>query len=159
MARRVEFTVDGILPPKKDGANAMWRKPSERQRLIALRRSAAAFEQQSPMTTEIRLEIEIHCPRLDLSQIGDLDNFIAGIRDGLMAAHQRTPIDGWQASELDDVHPAKVIAIQDDKAITEIVARKLVEDTAHYWYRVVLTEYASDLSHDYLLPDPPRPAQ
>ena len=36
----VRFEVDG-LPPKKDGANAMWRKVTEVPRLKALRMSAA----------------------------------------------------------------------------------------------------------------------
>ena len=33
---RIEIDVEG-RPPKKDGANSMWRQPAERQRLKALR--------------------------------------------------------------------------------------------------------------------------
>jgi len=40
LMRRVEVIVRGALPPRKDGANSMWGKSVEFERLVALRRAA-----------------------------------------------------------------------------------------------------------------------
>lgn len=91
MSRRIEFTVQGQLPPKKDGATSMWKKSSEHARLVALRTQAqTACGTDGPLSENIQLTLEIHCPRRELHSIGDLDNFITGICDGLMAAAKGT---------------------------------------------------------------------
>jgi hypothetical protein len=76
MTRTIEFTVDGALPPKKDGANSMWGKSSERVRLVKLRRAALLSRgDAAPLTQNIRLLVEIRCPSREVLRAGDLDNF------------------------------------------------------------------------------------
>jgi hypothetical protein len=139
--RRIEFTVQGHLPPKKDGANSMWNKPSERARLIELRK--AAYSQcgsDTPLSENIRLKVEIYCPLHELPQVGDFDNFITGVCDGLMAAAERTPVESWDSPELKPIHPSKPLAIRDDRNVVEIIARKLPSEDGNRWYRVVLED-------------------
>lgn len=138
--RQFEFRVHGSLPPKKDGATSMWGKPSERQRLIALRRAAwESLGAAEPLEADIRMVIEIHCPKDRISRIGDLDNFITGICDGLMAATGRVARqDGWKDPELAAIEPSRCIAIRDDREVMEILARKIAEESAEPWYRVTL---------------------
>ena len=60
---RLEFVVQD-LPPKKDGAQSMWGKSLEADRLIALRQAAlAAFSKETPLNKSIKLKIEIHVGR------------------------------------------------------------------------------------------------
>lgn len=128
------FDVRG-LPPKKDGASSMWNKPSERGRLIALRSAAlAAIGGRGPMTSSISLSLEIHVgPRNDRS-VGDLDNFITGVCDGLQAA--AGPVSGeWDAPDLASIHPARAIGFIDDVNVVAIDARKVVADEQP-WYRM-----------------------
>jgi hypothetical protein len=137
--RTIEFKVTGHLPPKKDGANSMWNKPSERARLVALRQAAYACCGQEPvLSADIRLTVEIHCLARELLTAGDLDNFITGVCDGLMAAAGRTPVVSWETPEFESIHPQKRIAISDDRHIVEISARKVASEDGTRWYRVLL---------------------
>jgi hypothetical protein len=140
MMRRIEFTVRGFLPPKKDGANSMWNKTSERTRLIELHREAHKGRgPMEPLSAEIRLTVEIHCRAQELLGIGDLDNFITGVCDGLMAVAPGTPVaPDWDSPELAPIHPSKTIALHDDRNVVEIVARKVASETGESWYQVVL---------------------
>ena len=140
MSRRYSFVVEGHLPPKKDGANSMWGKSSERVSLVQLRTAAyQALGAQGPLTNRIRLVLEIHSLKETSGRIGDLDNFIAGICDGLMAASPRTPIDDdWNHHEIKEIHPSRTIAIVDDSEVVLIEARKLVDASGEPWYRVEL---------------------
>lgn len=138
--RRVEFVVQGA-PPKKDGANSMWNKTSERSRLIALRHAAReCLGSSPPLQSQIQLDVEIHCPRNEIERVGDLDNFITGICDGLMAAARATPIaEDWSAPELEPIHPSLPIAFLDDRNILQINARKVPSDADERWYRVIVS--------------------
>jgi hypothetical protein len=140
MTRRIEFTVHGQLPPKKDGANSMWNKASEHMRLVELRTQAAmAWRNDAPLSENIQLTIEIHCPENELHSIGDLDNFITGVCDGLMAAAKRTPLgEPWGVPTLEGIHPLKCIGIHDDRYVMSISARKLASENGERWYRVVV---------------------
>ena len=92
--RTIEFKVTGHLPPKKDGANSMWRKVAERARLVALREAAyACCGDEPPLSANIRLTAEIYCGASELLRVGDLNNFITGVCDGLMAAAKGTPLE------------------------------------------------------------------
>ncbi len=139
MRRQVEFLVEGDLPPKKDGANSMWAKRAEVPRLIALRRAAVeAMAGQPPFRSDISLSLELHCPALPGRQVGDLDNFITGVCDGLMGADPRIRQDArWNAAELAGIHPSRTVAIEDDCAVVSITATK-VPDAPTPWYRVSL---------------------
>lgn len=136
---RVEFRVHGGLPPKKDGANSMWGKVSEQARLIALRQAAAgAMGSRPPFRTAIHLELEIHGPERDLRRMGDLDNFITGVCDGLMAAAGARTDPCWDGTDVAAVHPSRTIAIQDDAEVVVISARKVADGAGATWYRVAL---------------------
>lgn len=139
MTDRIEFCVEGHLPPKKDGANSMWAKPVEVPRLIALRKAAvAAMSGKPPLRANIALELEVHCPAAQGQRVGDLDNFVTGVCDGLMAADLRSNKDSrWDAAECVSIHPIKCIAIVDDDAVVSIIARKVVGGSES-WYRVIL---------------------
>lgn len=132
---KVSFMVTG-LPPKKDGANSMWRKGSEFERLKNLRIAAVqAMGGQSPATSMIHLHLRLYAA----PENGDLDNFITGICDGLMAVHPRTPIDIEFWSSLPELaQPNRNICYTDDKLIAKITAERLTSDAYDQHYKVEL---------------------
>jgi hypothetical protein len=135
-----QFRVDGILPPKKDGAASMWAKPAEIPRLIALRRAALqSMQGYSPLQKNISLKLSICCPAESLASIGDLDNFITGVCDGLMAAAPRIKRDPqWLSGELASINPEVTIAIVDDSEVRSIQAVKEASTDGSTWYEVFL---------------------
>ena len=137
----VEIRVNGDFPPKKDGANSMWLKPTEVRRLRLLRSAAAqAFNGGPPLRHSIELELEVHLGRRNSRRIGDLDNFITGVCDGLMAANPRALAnDVWAADMGTPICPSKCLAIEDDSEVVSISAKKIVGDTDAPWYVVRLT--------------------
>lgn len=74
------------------------------------------------LTKPIHLVLRLYAEPCD----GDLDNFIAGICDGLMAAQQSTPI---AVHEWDDIvaaaAPRHPIVYRDDKLIARITAERI----------------------------------
>jgi len=124
------FSVPG-LPPKKDGANSMWRKHPEVDRLIALRLAAAgALGDRQPLDRGVKVTLVVHLVRNDRS-MGDLDNMVTGVLDGLQRAHPNTPWDQepkWHEPEHRHIQPDTWAAITDDVEVVEIVARKVVGD-------------------------------
>lgn len=128
------------LPPKKDGSQSMWNKPVEVPRLIALRHAVlAARGSRGPLASSIRLRLTVHVgPRNDRGT-GDLDNFITGICDGLMAAAPRSKLhEDWSDPGNAAIHPGLAIGIVDDSEVVEITARKVVADEAPF-YELELT--------------------
>jgi hypothetical protein len=136
---RVEFTVRG-LPPKKDGAGSMWGKPTEIPRIRALRRAAwEALGGTGPFKTTISLELELHVPAAEIVAIGDLDNFVTGVCDGLMAANGNRWRDHlYPGLTWEGIQPSGAVAIEDDGNVVSIVARKVPERTGEAWYEVRL---------------------
>jgi len=131
----VRFEVHN-LPPKKDGANSMWRKGVELPRLKALRVAALKAWGDAPILMhKAELEINVYAdPRA-----GDLDNFIAGICDGLMAAHPKTPIDDQAWIDIpSEAHPRKAIALSDDSIVERIVAERRRIAESGSWYEVLI---------------------
>ena len=132
---RVEFTVQG-LPPKKDGATSMWGKPGEAQKLRLLRLAAAnAFAGRPPLQRSIRLTLRAHVGPKNTRVIGDLDNFVTGICDGLQAADPRARM---AVNFEDDIHPSKAIGIVDDVEVVEVSAAKIVERVSSPFYELAL---------------------
>jgi hypothetical protein len=133
---RIHFRVDA-LPPKKDGANSMWRKGSELPRLKALRVAASqAMIGVSVPVKDVQLKLTFHTD----PKAGDLDSFIAGICDGLMAAQASIPIDASAWFDLPvDARPAKAIAFGDDAIISKIDAERIVAKATRYWYEVAIS--------------------
>ena len=128
---KISFKVDG-LPPKKDGANSMWRKGAEIPRLKALRTAAyQAMQGNAPLEISLSLTVRIYASPKD----GDLDNFITGICDGFMAAHPQTPIDVEQWIDLPvGARPSNPIVFLDDSVVREIHAERFPADgnSVHY---------------------------
>lgn len=137
---KFQFKVNDDLPPKKDGANSMWGKPTEARRLIKLRLAALrAFQGRTPLKRNIRLSLVVHVGSVNDKFTGDLDNFVTGVCDGMMVADARSKLDmQWSDLELSDVHPSKLLAIVDDSQIVSIKAEKMVGDSDLPWYEVVL---------------------
>jgi len=136
--RTYRFEVKG-LPPKKDGAQSMWGKRLEAERLVALRQAALqALKERSPLKNNIRLALKIHLPANDRS-IGDLDTFVTGVCDGLMATPYGGKLDPiWDNKELENIHPTNTIAIDDDSQVVSIQAEKIIDGSSKQWYEVVL---------------------
>ena len=138
MRRYVIDRIDG-LPLKKDGANSMWNKGSELPRVIMLRTSVlAAFNGDPPLANNVSIVLRVHVGAANSRTIGDLDNFITGICDGLQAAHPHTPIaDRWTEHDCELIHPHKAIGILDDVEVVSIDAKKVLGDDAQ-WYSLEL---------------------
>ncbi len=134
----------------------MWsKKPgTEAARLIALRtkvldelRSRPDFTEGRPYFekgVEIRLTLRVYVGSRKENNAGaggsgDLDNFITGVCDGLMAAHPnllraKTWHDAFN-SEPVEIAPSQSIAFEDDRYVTEICARKAVDPALGNGYR------------------------
>ena len=138
--RHIRFKVEKELPPKKDGATSMWGKPTEARRLIELRTAALeALGDQPPFTRDIRLTLRVHVGLRNDRHAGDLDNFIAGVCDGLMAGDPRSSVHpSFDESENSSVHPSKTIAIFDDSQVMKIDAEKLSGLSDDHWYEIKL---------------------
>ena len=133
--RTYRFTVAG-LPPKKDGAYSMWNKPAEVEKLRLLRSAAAkSFGGDPPLSKNIRLTLRAHIGPLNTSTIGDLDNFLTGICDGLQAAHSGTP---FRFEFEEAIHPSLHIALADDVEVTRIDAEKVIAPAEAPYYEITL---------------------
>ena len=139
----ISFKVEGELPPKKSG----WGNPTdtEPKRLLALRRRALKAV-RSAFTGPVRLSLSVHVGD-QASEVtdagekgfGDLDNFVSGVCDGLMAADPNAGIhELFDRPENADVDPTKKIAFRDDQQVMEIHARKRITPGNHCWYEVGL---------------------
>ena len=123
MSDVLRIKIQGELPPKKDGANSMWRKPVEVRRLLVLRRAVAnALDAERPPQEPLELRLRVWADR----SAGDLDNFVTGICDGLMAAHRSVVVraadwDGVPAAAL----PDQALVVSDDSLIDRVVAERL----------------------------------
>ena len=133
--RTYQFTVAG-LPPKKDGAYSMWNKPSEVERIRLLRHAAAkALNGDPPLAKNIRLTLRAHVGAANTRMVGDLDNFLTGICDGLQSVHPGTPL----LHEFDEIiHPSLSVAIEGDVEVTRIDAEKVVGPVDAPYYEITL---------------------
>ncbi len=136
--RTYHFEVKG-LPPKKDGAQSMWGKPLEVRRLVPLRQAALqALRGHPPLQNSIKLTLKIYIP-VNSQTTGDLDTFVSGVCDGLMATPYGGKLDPiWDDEELESIYPTETIAIVDDSRAINIQAEKVIGDTDQQWYEVIL---------------------
>ncbi|MDE2660162.1 MAG: hypothetical protein OXI45_08120 [Acidobacteriota bacterium] len=133
--------MNGELPPKKGAAISMWGNGTEASRLIALRKAALhALGPNRPFAQNIRLTLRVSVGRPRGGENpGDLDNFVTGVCDGLMAADPRATVHPLFGKEENaDVDPSKTIAIRDDQHVVEINASKTVGPGTHCRYEVTL---------------------
>jgi len=136
---KYKFSVDGY-PPKKDGASSMWGKDTEFKRLVELRLTTLqAMNGQKPLKSDIKLNLKIYVGQVNDKSTGDLDNFITGICDGLMAAAKRSSLhEDWDKPEYIDIHPRNTIAIVDDSQVISIQAEKVTEEANNPHYVVTI---------------------
>ena len=139
--RSIQFRIGNELPPKKDGATSMWNKPIEARRLLLLRRAALeSLNGATPFEGDIHLTMHVYVGIRNDRSAGDLDNYITGVCDGLMAANPRASIhESLLAPDCKDIHPSRTIAILDDSQVVSIEAKKLVGSDPSPWYKVSLT--------------------
>ena len=143
---KITFEVRDGLPPKKDGANSMWNKPTEAVRLVQLRLAASeSMKGSPPFRKNVRLSIEIFLEDPESETAGDLDNYITGVCDGLMSAHPRAKLDSiWSTPELAHIHPRKTVALEDDSAVISIYADKVPAHRSGPRYCVTLEGKIAD---------------
>lgn len=135
---RFTFKIADDWPPKKDGANSMWGKRSEHDRLVKLRRAAVdALGGRPPLTRNIHLTVTIYVGTRNDRRVGDLDTFITGVCDGLQKADARANTAAWTETE-SPIHPTRVVAIEDDCQVIAIHAEKRTGMDPRPWYEVIL---------------------
>lgn len=107
----------------------MWRKDPEVSRLLALRRAAAtALGVEAPLASGVSIYLTVRIPK-NSRHLGDLDNMVTGVLDGLQKAHPLTP---WQRETrwLDNdnaaIRPDTWAGIVDDLEVEYLTARKVV---------------------------------
>jgi Holliday junction resolvase RusA-like endonuclease len=132
--RSVQVRVDG-MPPKKDGAFSMWNKPLEVKRIRLLRLVVAEqLKGAAPFARNISLHLECHVGPSNTRTTGDLDNFLTGICDALMACDKRVNVD--ETFE-EHIGPQVALGIVDDSQVVEITARTVIaEEPPHYFLTI-----------------------
>ena len=115
-------------------------------RLVPLRQGALeALDGKGPFTQNIHLKLEVYVGKKNSSNVGDLDNVISGICDGLMSRHPRASLySRWNDPLYDDIHPDRFFAIEDDGEVVSIEAVKLTGESDTRWYRVTLSGERAD---------------
>ncbi len=136
---KIRFRVLG-LPPRKDGASSMWASAEQARRLVDLRRAAReAMAGAPPLLRDVHLVLRVHAGPRDRAVVGDLDNLIGGVCDGLMAAPRRVrPHPYFADPACAEIAPCRCIAIVDDEAIVRIEAEKRFDAPDGAWYEIVL---------------------
>jgi len=135
----VEFKVQG-KPPKKDGSNSMWGKKSEAQNIVNLRKAAITARNEidtSPYTGRVSIELTIYADNSVIESMGDLDNFITGICDGLQAADTRAKMQGLILNECEPYQP---VLYYTDAKVYNIQARKIPIENQDTYYTVKVKE-------------------
>jgi hypothetical protein len=137
----VVFDVDGV-PPKKDLAWSMWSEEGgQRPRVLKLRRAArTAMGDAAPLDGAIALRVQLHVPDGQLMAVGDLDNFVPGICDGLQRAADKWGSETFPEPEWSGIQPNKPCAMVNDAGVVIIDARKLPDGGNKTWYRVALSD-------------------
>ena len=140
---KINFKVEGI-PPKKDGANSMWGKEKEAERIIRLRKEVLKeIKKQgiiTPINSFMNFTIEIYLPSNKIESAGDLDNFITGICDGLQKANNSSKkliIHDFFEKENKDINPA-ISFIENDSKIISIFAKKFPSESKEEYYEITL---------------------
>lgn len=154
------FRVDGLPPNKAGGSGkSMWRNEDQARRLIALRNEAHKKLGPRLLTGKVRLTLKVHVGIPEWESLdtedrqkaligrGDLDNFVAGVCDGLAAAHDRKVEDEtWDEafnSESAEIRPSEAIAYKDDSWVFEIRAAKVIH-SGKDWYEIALEDLGSE---------------
>jgi hypothetical protein len=139
----IAFTVVGV-PPRKDLAWSLWSEEGgQRPVVLKLRLAArAAMGDHGPLVGPITLRVEVHVPAAHLMTVGDLDNYVSGICDGLQRASGKWADATLPEPEWAGIQPCEACAIENDASVVSICARKLPDADKGTWYRVVLAQGA-----------------
>jgi hypothetical protein len=127
------------LPPKKNEAKSMWNDAKRIEHVIRLRQAARSiFETIKPLTSDLAVVVTLRIDHKCYNR-GDLDNYIGGICDALMATRcsDAQLCKTWNRAELVDIHPRFAIAYQDDRQIKSlhVVIEQVDSDS---WYSIEL---------------------
>jgi hypothetical protein len=138
---RIEFTVNG-RPPKKHGEKSMWARNDEALFIFSLRKEAFKARSRAGLDDCLRsliaLELTIFAPKPRVESIGDLDNFITGICDGLQAADSKVlPFmhEIFLEPNSKEIDPKKPLLFENDAKIMSIIAKKVAlnqDQEIHY---------------------------
>ena len=133
----ISFRVPG-KPPKKDGSSSMWGKKSEALNIVNLRNAAAkAMDKEGigPMPGRISIYLTIYASEEEIESMGDLDNFVTGICDGLQAADPRANMHEFVKREC-IIDPLLPILYYTDAKVFEINAKKVPIDETNGYYEI-----------------------
>jgi hypothetical protein len=137
--QRIQFRVEG-LPPNQKSKPSIWSDVVQSLSVIELRKQALLAKKNSRVidffTSKIRLELEIFAPKNDLDTIGDLNNLLGGVCDGLQAKPNNPTLklaEWFSFPENLDVCPDIPIFYNDDKVITSIEGTKIETEKDPYY--------------------------
>ena len=138
----IKFTVNGI-PPNKQGPS-IWSVEEQARRIISLRTSAleSMYRQglSDPIDSKILLELEIYASSESLDNIGDLDNLIGGVCDGLKAKPTNPGFeihDLFSEPHTIDILPMEPIVYKDDSQIWRLQAfKEITTGENHYIVKI-----------------------
>ena len=142
---RIEFTVKG-RPPKKHGEKSMWARDDEAPFVVLLREKALEARLKAGLDdcfcSLVALEFTVYVPRSRLELVGDLDNFITGICDGLQAADSKVLpylYKIFQEPGREEIDPRHALLIDNDAKVVFITARKVaLDEDQEMYYKVAI---------------------
>jgi len=137
----ISFKVQG-KPPKKDGASSMWGKKSEAINIVNLRNAAIkAREGQNTgiFSSRISIDLTIYANEKEIESMGDLDNFVTGICDGLQAADPRAKMQDIVKSRC-IIDPLQPVLFYTDAKVFEINAKKIPIQENNGYYKIIIKE-------------------
>jgi len=118
----------------------MWGKKSEAQNIVNLRKAAITARNElniTPFTGRVCIELTIYAENGVIESMGDLDNFITGICDGLQAADPRAKM---QDLILKECTPSQPVLFYSDAKVFNIQARKIQIENQDTYYMVKVKE-------------------
>jgi Holliday junction resolvase RusA-like endonuclease len=134
----MKIKVDGF-PPKKHGEKSMWDNKTEVRRLIKLRNEIRKkLENRKPLSKNIYLKLIVNIPKNN-KIVGDLDNFLTGVCDGLMKANPRSKI-SEEFNKHPSIDPREIYFIEDDSQIVKIIATKMIKPGIKPYYKLEISE-------------------
>jgi hypothetical protein len=142
----IAFTVADARPPRKAGGASMWSRESQSLRLVRLRQAAlAVMADRAPFSGLIHLSLTVYVGTRHTRRKGDLDAYIAGVCDGLMAATSITHLAAlWADTALATIHPRRHLIFRDDSQVVSIRAEKIVGPNSMPWYEVRVEELRTE---------------
>lgn len=118
----------------------MWSKDSETQNIVNLRKAAMKARDElgvGPFTGRLNLELTVYAADSVIESMGDLDNFVTGICDGLQAASSQAKP---HETILKECLPDQPILFYDDAKVFNILARKVSIEHTDTYYEIKVEE-------------------